>query len=541
MTPDKVQFPEKFYRVVLILYAPRRKRILVTRKTLVQALNALALHPRRNQFLDGDERIQVDFIIKKPKPIEQPLEIEVGIDGLIITGEDGKDHIFMPADCFVRSIMSMGQLYEYLHKVHGEDYVRKASIKTFRSESFISKDDGWLPLYRGYPVVGEITKDKLETALQLSIDHVKLTQYSNGEFLYYYDPITDSSFEPFRNRTVKTQYYNILRHAGGGLLCLDYDMYKRNGSTKQNVIKAIEYLIKNMVVEVVDGVERAYVYSERKAKLGGSGTALYLIAHYEKFYGDKTYRVWAERLYQHLLAQITSSGEFIYYNIYLDKKITEENNQEYFSFYYPGEALCGIAAYMHLLPQKKLAVGFEKVHLALHFLLRVRPTTHSKHYASLPSDSWLMMAISELWDFPEMRDFEYAQFVFDDARKMIDHMYNEDNALYPDYVGSFYYYYGEHPYPDGARCEGLLAAYELAKKMGNKELVDSLWKALMLGCWSVMHLVNTPDSTYSVPDPEIAIGGVRLKLTRQWFRIDTTQHVSGFYAKLLPHWDDHQS
>ncbi len=37
-------------------------------------------------------------------------------------------------------------------------------------------------------------------------------------------------------------------------------------------------------------------------------------------------------------------------------------------------------------------------------------------------------------------------------------MYTEANALYPDYVGSFYYHYGDHPYPDGARAEGLLAA-----------------------------------------------------------------------------------
>lgn len=534
-------FPKKFYRVVLVLYAPNRKRILVTRKTMAQALNALTLHPRRNQFLDGDERMQVDFIIKKPKPIEQPLNIEVGIDGLIITGKDGKDHIFMPADCFVRSIMGMDQLYEYLFKAYGKEYVLNATIKTFRSESFISKDDGWLPLYRGYPVVGELTKNKLETALQLSIDHVKLTQYSNGEFLYYYDPVTDSTLEPFRKRTIDNQYYNILRHAGGALLCLAYEKYVNNDSTKQNIIKAIEYLIDSMVVEVVNGVEQAYVYSERKAKLGGAGIALYLLAQYEQFYGDKTYRVWAERLYQHLLDQITSSGEFIYYYIYLDKRVSEENNQQHFSFYYPGEALCGIAAYMHLLPQNKRQKGFEKSQKALDFLIKVRPTTHAKHYASLPSDSWLMMAISEMWDFPEMRDFEYAEFVFDDAHKMIKHMYTASNALYPDYIGSFYYEYGDHPYPDGSRLEGLLGAYELARKVNSIELVDTLWCAMELGAWSVLHLVNTADSTYSVPNPAIAIGGVRLKLTRQWFRIDTIQHVSGFFAKMLPYWEDHQS
>ena len=129
------------------------------------------------------------------------------------------------------------------------------------------------------------------------------------------------------------------------------------------------------------------------------------------------------------------------------------------------------------------------------------------------------------------------QFVFDDADKMIAHMYTHEDAPYPDYVGSFYYQFGDHPYPDGSRCEGLVAAYELARKVGNEQVSKKVWEAMVLGAWSCMHLVNTPESTYSVPNPALTIGGIRLKLTRQWFRIDTIQHVAGFYAKMLPYWD----
>lgn len=529
-----MNFPDQFYCVVLVLYAPTKKRVVVKRSTMAKALDALDQHPRRGEFNGNDARMQVDFVLEEPKPVDQPLKIEVGIDGLMIEGED-KTHIFLPADCFVRSIMGMGQLYEYLNRAYGD--VSNLKMKTFRSQSFISFGNDWIPLYRGYPLVGNITKQSLEYAVELAMDHVKLTQQESGKFLYYYDPVSNSTFEPFRNRTEWNQYYNILRHAGGGLLCLDYESYTNGGSTKQNIIKCIEYLIKSMVVELVDGVERAYVFSERKGKLGGSGIGLYLLAHYEMFYQDSTYRVWAERLYRHLLAQITESGEFIYYNIYLDKKITEETNQQYFSFYYPGEALCGMAAYLKLLPQDERQAGFEKSRKALEFLLHIRPTTHASHYADLPSDSWLMMAISEMWEFPEMRQDDYMQFVFDDADKMIAHMYTHEDAPYPDYVGSFYYQFGDHPYPDGSRCEGLVAAYELARKAGNEEVANRVWGAMLSGAWSCMHLVNTPESTYSVPNPALTIGGIRLKLTRQWFRIDTIQHVAGFYAKMLPYWD----
>ena len=34
-------------------------------------------------------------------------------------------------------------------------------------------------------------------------------------------------------------------------------------------------------------------------------------------------------------------------------------------------------------------------------------------------------------------------------------MYTKEDVLYPDYVGSFHYEYGDHLYPDGARAEGM--------------------------------------------------------------------------------------
>ena len=45
---------------------------------------------------------------------------------------------------------------------------------------------------------------------------------------------------------------------------------------------------------------------------------------------------------------------------------------------------------------------------------------------------------------------------------------------------------------------------------------------------------DTCDSVYSAPNPERTIGGIRFKLTRQWLRIDTIQHVVSFYLKFLP-------
>ena len=116
---------------------------------------------------------------------------------------------------------------------------------------------------------------------------------------------------------------------------------------------------------------------------------------------------------------------------------------------------------------------------------------------------------------------------------MVRQMYTRDNALYPDYVGSFYYDYGDHPYPDGARAEGLLAALQLAIKTGDTERIKNYRAACRTLATALLRLCNSPESVYSAKNPQRAVGGIRFKLTRQWFRVDTIQHVASFYLKLL--------
>lgn len=550
-------FPKNWYRLVLVLYAPGKQRILVTRSVgkegeppFSSVFSRLLSHPRRKELGQQLFRLQVDYVLETPHPFDfygvgmrvaGDKHFEIGVDGFQFQGEDGKLHFFLPGDAYVRSVMAMDQLRKHIHAGYGEEYVRKAEFFRFRSESFLTGLDTWLRLYRGCPTVGRLTREKVGHAVELAVDHIRLTQDAGGKFLYYYDAATDSrrDHEHPKRDPDKNPYYNILRHGGGGLTCIYYEKWRQCGDTLENIRKSIDYLIETSFrVTTYEGREGAYVYSERKAKLGGAGIALYLLADYQMLTGDARYREWADRLAWHLLHQITDTGEFIYYNIYLDREVTPAENQHYFSFYYPGEAVCGLAKYLHLVVPEERHPYFDKLRQALGFLLVVRPHTRADQYTSVPSDSWLMMGIMELWDFDEMRDPSYSHFVFSDARQMVDHMYKVDDAPFPDYAGAFYYEFGDYPYADGARCEGLLGAYALAAKMGDQEKMRDLWPALRLAAWSVMHLVNTEDAIYSARNPRLALGGIRFKYTRQWFRIDTIQHVASFYAKMLPFWDE---
>jgi len=145
-----------------------------------------------------------------------------------------------------------------------------------------------------------------------------------------------------------------------------------------------------------------------------------------------------------------------------------------------------------------------------------------------------MQAIEEWVKLGGETNKAYTDFVFDDADAMIEHMYNEYNAPYPDYTGAFFYEYGDHAYPDGARCEGLIAAYYLAVNLGNEERAEEYMSALLLAAKCLMQTYNSEDSTYAHKHPEKSIGSFRFKFTRQWVRVDSVQHTACFFARLLP-------
>ena len=549
-------FPKTSARIAMLLYQPGRKRLVVIRRNkpgrpvLSDVLNRLRAHPRFPKFQLNDPHLhlQLEFLHELSEPFDLnrvgmsrrgEAHFEIGLEGLRFqVGETTR--YFFPGDAYVRSIMAMSQLRDWLKRATRVDDLGTVQFQRFRSESYISYGDDWLRLYRGQPLLGPLSKARLDQAIRLAIEHVRDYQRDDGRFLYYYDAATDSQLDhdhPERDPE-RNPYYNILRHCGGILTCLYYSRYSGERVVLAPAQQAIDFILdQSRIYSSGPNQEAAYVYYNRKAKLGGTGLALYALSEYQKLTGDRSYSGWAARYCRHLLGQITDSGEFIYYHIYLNDTVGPEDNHRYFSFYYPGEALCGLAAYYkHVCDDPDLKARIEHgIKKALHYLLVDRPLLRAEHYTKLPSDSWLMMAINELWDVETFRNTSYSDFVFSDADTMVSRMYREADAPYPDYRGAFYYEHGDYPYADGARCEGLLGAFELAHKVGDAARIASYESALLDAAWATLHLVNFPQFLYFAKNPQKALGGIRFKYTRQWFRIDTIQHVACFYLKALIH------
>ncbi|MEA3640884.1 MAG: hypothetical protein VBE63_13190 [Lamprobacter sp.] len=548
--------PQACDRVALVLYQAGERRLLVVRrgdgalsKALRQALAALKQHPRIGEFAVGDPercRIQLDIIIEPPVPCDLreigmtrsgALHFEIGLDGLVLEPEGRRVYV-LPGDAYVHSYMSMKQLRGRLTGLYGKGVLDRCRFARFTSQSFISVRDRWVRLWRGHPLNGPLTRKRLVEATELAIDHILRHQQQDGRFLYYYDAALDSRRDhehPGRDPD-GNPFYNIVRHSGGILTGLYHGRLTGHGRALAPMQRAIDYVLAQArPYETSDGRPAHFIYYNRKGKLGGSGVGLYAIAEHRRLTGDNRYDEAARLLANHLVEQIMESGEFIYYKVYLDREVSKADNQDYFSFYYPGEALCGLAGYcLHILDDAaEKARILTAVHRALRFLILERPRTRAQEYRALPSDAWLMMAIMEFWDEPAFRRDLYRDFVFADADAMVRQMYTVEDAPYPDYAGAFFYEFGEYPYADGARAEGLMGAFTLAHKVGDRQRIALYGRALRLLAWATMHLVNTPESIYFAANPSVALGGIRFKYTRQWFRIDTIQHVCAFYLKML--------
>lgn len=546
-------FSNNSFATSVALYRPGEKRILVVRKgeNKIKRINSifenLIKHKRFDKVFRNGEKgvyLQIDEI-EKPKGMvyasmsQTSLDsnrFEFGVDGFRISFPKQTIY-FLPGDSFIFSIHSINQMNRFITRLVGGKNLYEATIEKIRSNSFIFDGNSVKALYRGFPVTTSINDIDLERVAYNSATYVVKHQDTEGKFLYYYDAKSDSrrDHQHPEREPKKNPYYNMLRHNGGGLLMLHE--YERSGDPKflEASKKAANFAVKQLKSYVTDDDKTASeLFYNRKSKLGGAGTALYFLVRYQVISKDNSFAKEIENLKNHLLSQILESGEFIYYRVYLDKVVTEEQNKSYFNFYYPGEALCGLIEYY-----ASIANDFKKDEMkakilkALDFLVVSRPKLYPAHFKSLPSDSWLMMAINRLWDFKELREDRYKDFVISDANQMIEHMYTKEDALYPDYPGSFYYEYGDHPYPDGARAEGVVAAYELALKLKDKALIKKIEDAINLISLAVYRLVNIPETMYAVKNPKMSLWAIKFKLTRQWIRVDTIQHVAAFYSKYL--------
>ena len=534
--------------------------------TLNRDVEMLRKNKRFENFNIADEnncRIMLEFVIDRHQISPQRLNserfdesrFEIGINGLELR-KDGISYYYMPTDAVVLSHMGLRSALETLVKktpigklsnsrskriellAQSKDY----EYYLFRSRAFITYKNECIPLYRGNIRYTEFSYDVLFNQVIKSADWLLANMYDDGRFLYYYDCCEDNYKDhEHPNRPENNLYYNDLRHCGGIIaLIRAYELTSDEKYIKA-AKKAVDWSISISREHETQWGKGYYAFYNKKSKLGGTGVLLVAMMQYRSFTGDKSYDEYIKGYARHIMSRVYENGEILGYYIHPQFQdgqplinMTDEERKATFSFYYPGEALLGLALFANnFLDDENLAKEVRKVaKKALDWIVDERPKIYADLFTALPSDAWLMQAIEEWAKDKDFQKQNYINFVFTDAATMVEKTYRHDDSPYIDYEGGYYYEYGDHYFPDGARSEGLIAAYYLAKFLN----MDNLAKKLLNACKRVamcqFHLFNDEINNYSHKNPERSLNSIRFKATRQWVRVDSIQHVSCFFARL---------
>lgn len=534
--------------------------------TLNRDVEMLRKNKKFSDFDVSDEvkcRIMLEYVIDRHSVSPAKLNsvhfdnsrFEIGINGLELR-KDGISYYYMPTDAITLSHMGLRSVLETLVRKTPIAKLSNSRSKRleilsqskdyeyylFKSRAFITYKNDCIPLYRGNVRYTEFSYDVLYNQVIKSADWLLANMYDDGRFLYYYD-CCDDTYKDHEHptRPENNLYYNDLRHCGGIIaLIRAYELTSDEKYIKA-AKKAVDWSISISKSHDTQWGKAYYAFYNRKAKLGGTGVLLVAMMQYRSFTGDKSYDEYIKGYTRHVMSRVYKNGEILGYYIHPQFQngqplinMTDEERKETFSFYYPGEALLGLALFANnFLDDEDLAKEVRKIgKKALDWIVDERPHIYADLFTALPSDAWLMQAIEEWCKDKDFQKQNYINFVFTDAATMVEKTYRHDDSPYIDYEGGYYYEYGDHYFPDGARSEGLIAAYYLAKYLNMNNLAEKLLNACKRVAMCQFHLFNDEINNYSHKNPERSLNSIRFKATRQWVRVDSIQHVSCFFARL---------
>lgn len=533
-------------------------------QTIDRDIEMLRKNRRFNDFNieDFDKcRIMLEFAIDRKKISPKELNsqnfdngrFEIGINGLELR-KDGISYYYMPTDAITLSHMGLRAVLQTLVKrtpigkmtnkiserlqilAQSKDY----EYYLFRSRAFVTYKDKAIPLYRGNVRYTEFSYDTLYNQVIKSANWVLDNMYDDGRFLYYYDCCEDTYKDhEHPNRPIDNLYYNDLRHCGGVIVLLRAYQLSKDKKFLEASKKALDWSVSVSMPHDTQWGKAYFAFYNNKGKLGGTGVLLVAMMQYYLITGDDTYIEYIKGYTRHVMSRVYDNGELLGYYIhpaFQDGKplikMSDEERKATFSFYYPGEALLGLGLYANNFDDDLAKEAKRIGEKALDWIIDERPKIYADLFTALPSDAWLMQAIEEWAKDEHFRKENYLNFVFGDADTMIEKTYKRDDSPYIDYEGGYYYEYGDHYYPDGARSEGLIASYYLAKFLGKNELAQKLLNACKTVAMCQFHLFNDEINNYSHKNPERSKNSIRFKATRQWVRVDSIQHVACFFARL---------
>lgn len=284
----------------------------------------------------------------------------------------------------------------------------------------------------------------------------------------------------------------------------------------------LEYVFTNWYRE--DG-EYGYIYFDNKSKLGASAMALRLISASPYFaeYEDK-----AIKLANAIISLQKEDGSLKPWFIEPDYAYDEERLLTFYS----GEAILALVEFYERTGDETILAAAVK---SQDFYVYWYADEISKNYypAYVP---WQTMSLYKLYKITGNKKYVDAVFTINDELVKIHQV---EKPLYLDEWGRWFVpehpeYGSPHSSSTGVYLEGVTYAYELAREFNDSMRMKRYGRSVRLAALNIMNLqFADAGDMYYLGNPGRVYGAVKTGVFQNSIRVDTTQHSSDAFTKIL--------
>jgi uncharacterized protein (TIGR00296 family) len=470
-----------------------------------------ALRDERVEPLGPDDvarlRIEID-VLGAPGPVAARTvaalerDIEPGVHGLV--AQRGEERaVFTPSVAMARNWDAEALVRGLCEKAGwAPDAYRRRGVRLsrFLASTFIESADGGAAreLLRGNVRIGgaDWSRERIAAAIDDGAEYLLRAQRPDGGFVYEHDPATGQDMD--RD--------NIVRQLATTWVLAS--LARRRGGARERaaVRRALGFLAAH-VRPVTPGSHLLVLADEPDiAHLGSVAVGLLaLVAAADDASPDLAGGL-AERLAESILSLQRPDGGFDTHFPAATQPAAED--------FYPGEAMLAL---MHLHARRPDPRYPEALSRALPYY-----RAHFRRSRAAAFVPWQTAAYAHLARLTGER--AHAGFVFELADAILPLQYAGADVPHADYVGG--YRAGRVPGIAAATYnEGVLEAYDLARRRGEGERAARYQRAALLAALFTLRLQVTRESAFHVRHPERALGAFRFSLAGGTLRIDHTEHA----------------
>jgi hypothetical protein len=454
--------------------------------------------------------------------VEQDEELplaSVGLEGVLVTEDDGKTGVVLPGEIVQRGMfldgkthgLSHGKLSVLLSARSGVPEPSLGAMRAYRFEADAHVEnaahDGVLPVLRGMvEAPRDVTPERLVAAVRHGADYLVRVMNAEGRYVYMYHPVDDRD----------DAAYGWLRHAGTTYALLE--AYEELGTPEylQKSELALRYLEAHLKDDPASQGKYALdTNDEEQQKVGGAGLALIAFAKHAAVTGKRSELETMRALARLIMKQQYEDGHFrANADLESGKKLKRE------PVYYPGEGVLGLIRLYAIDPQ---SAYLDAAVRGADWVVHVRDAYVSED--NQEHDHWISYAIDDLYRVTH--DAAYLEHAYKIARAIQKKQRPASGAPARDFVGTFY---DGQTTPASTRVEAYDADIALSRFAGKPD--EWLVTPAVEVARTILGQQFDADDDYWLKNPAKAQGGVRESLFVHDVRIDYVQHAMSAWLHL---------